>query len=85
MLDYDYVIYEVGSTGAVPSSVPGAAEFAYSVAEFEFAERLRARLAELPADAGVSVVGGGLTGIETAAELADQGRTVTLVCGGSRW
>ncbi|MCK2215275.1 FAD-dependent oxidoreductase [Actinomadura sp. ATCC 31491] len=81
-LDYDYVIYAVGSTGAVPASVPGAAEFAYSVAEFECAERLRARLAELPADAAVTVAGGGLTGIETAAELAEQGRTVTLVCGG---
>jgi NADH dehydrogenase len=30
----------------------------------------------------VYAVGGGLTGIETAAELAEQGRTVTLVCGG---
>ena len=28
-LHYDYVIYAVGSTGAVPASVPGAAEFAY--------------------------------------------------------
>ncbi|GAA3158495.1 NAD(P)/FAD-dependent oxidoreductase [Nonomuraea roseoviolacea] len=81
-LDYDYVIYAVGSTGAIPSSVPGAAEFAYSVAEFEFAERLRARLAEPPADAAITVVGGGLTGVETAAELADQGRAVTLICGG---
>ncbi|MEV2271886.1 NAD(P)/FAD-dependent oxidoreductase [Nonomuraea africana] len=82
-LDYDYVIHAVGSTGAVPASVPGAVDFAYSVAEFEFAERLRARLAELPADAAVTVVGGGLTGIETAAELAEQGRAVTLVCGGT--
>ncbi|KAB8188062.1 NAD(P)/FAD-dependent oxidoreductase [Microbispora catharanthi] len=80
-LDYDYVIYAVGSTGAVPSSVPGAAEFAYSIAEFEVAQRLRDRLAELPANAVVTVVGGGLTGIETAAELAEQGRKVTLVAG----
>ncbi|MEU9024003.1 FAD-dependent oxidoreductase [Actinomadura sp. NPDC048394] len=80
-LDYDYVVYAVGSTGAVPSSVPGAAEFAYSIAELESAERLRARLAELPADAAITVVGGGLTGIETAAELAEQGRKVTLVAG----
>jgi NADH dehydrogenase FAD-containing subunit len=29
----------------------------------------------------VTVVGGGLTGIETAAELAGQGRSITLVCG----
>ncbi|NUW45151.1 NAD(P)/FAD-dependent oxidoreductase [Nonomuraea rhodomycinica] len=82
-LDYDYVIYAVGSTGGVPSSVPGAAEFAFSVAEYESAQRLRARLAELPADAAITVVGGGLTGVETAAELADQGRAITLVCGGT--
>ena len=29
-LDYDYVVYAAGSTGATPSSVPGAAEFGYS-------------------------------------------------------
>lgn len=82
-LDYDHIIYAVGSTGAIPSSVPGAAEFAFSIAEFEFARRLRASLDELPLDAPVTVVGGGLTGIETAAELADRGRAVTLVCGGT--
>ncbi|WP_336215274.1 NAD(P)/FAD-dependent oxidoreductase [Nonomuraea sp. LPB2021202275-12-8] len=80
-LDYDYVIYAVGSTGAIPASVPGAAEFAFDIAELEPARRLRARLEELPVDAPVTVVGGGLTGIETAAELAEQGRRVTLVCG----
>jgi NADH:ubiquinone reductase (H+-translocating) len=82
-LDYDYVIYAVGSTGATPSSVPGAAEFAYPIAEFEYAQRLRAKLDELPPDAAVTVVGAGLTGTETAAELAEQGRRVTLVCGGT--
>ena len=81
--NYDYVIYAVGSTAAIPSSVPGAAEFAYPIAEFEVARRLRARLDELPVDAPITVVGGGLTGIETAAELAEQGRKVTLVCGGT--
>jgi NADH:ubiquinone reductase (H+-translocating) len=79
-LAYDYVIYAVGSTGAAPS-LPGVAEFAFSVAELELAQRLRARLDEMPLDAPVTVVGGGLTGIETAAELAEQGRAVTLVCG----
>ena len=72
-LDYDYVIYAVGSTGAAPSSVPGAAEFAYPIAEFEHAQRLRATLDELHPDAPITVVGAGLTGIETAAELAEQG------------
>jgi NADH dehydrogenase len=81
-LDYDYVIYAVGSTGAVPASVPGAVEFAYPIAELELAQRLRTAIDELHSDAPVTVVGAGLTGIETAAELAEQGRRVTLVCGG---
>lgn len=34
-----------------------------------------------PATATVTVVGAGPTGIETAAELAEAGRTVTLICG----
>ncbi|WP_225730592.1 MULTISPECIES: NAD(P)/FAD-dependent oxidoreductase [unclassified Nocardia] len=79
-LDYDHVIYAVGSTAAIPA-VPGAAEFAIPIAEFESARRVRARLDELPPDAPVTVVGGGASGIETAAELAEQGRAVTLVCG----
>jgi NADH:ubiquinone reductase (H+-translocating) len=80
-LAYDYVIYAVGSTGTVPAAVRGA-EFAYPVAELEQAQRLRAALDELHPDAPVTVVGAGLTGIETASELAEQGRKVTLVCGG---
>lgn len=82
VLNYDYLIYAVGSTGAVPEAVPGAREFAYPIAEFEQAERLRDALEELHPDAPVTVVGAGLTGIETASELAEQGRRVHLVCGG---
>ena len=82
VLDYDYLIYAVGSTGMLPAAVPGAAEFAYPVAEFEHAERLRDALDELHPDAPVTVIGAGLTGIETASELAEQGRRVSLVCGG---
>ncbi|BBX20482.1 FAD-dependent oxidoreductase [Mycolicibacterium duvalii] len=81
-LDYDYLVYAVGSTAAAPPSVPGVGEFAYPVAELEHAQRLRERLDTLGPDAPVTVVGGGLTGIEVAAELAEQGRHVTLVCGG---
>ena len=47
VLDYDYLIYAVGSTGAVPTAVPGAVEFAYPIAELEHAERLRDALDEL--------------------------------------
>ena len=79
-LDYDYLVYAVGSTGAA-LTVPGAAEFAYPISEYEHAERLRAAVAAAAADAPIVVVGAGPTGLETAAELAEQGRRVTLVCG----
>jgi NADH dehydrogenase len=78
-LSYDYLIYAVGSTGAIPS-VPGA-EFAYPISELEHAQDLRAALASAAATAPLVVVGAGPTGIETAAELAERGRNVTLVCG----
>jgi NADH dehydrogenase len=77
---YDYLIYAVGSGSADPS-VPGAAEFAYPTASLEEAQRLRSVVDRAPATATVTVVGGGPLGIETAAELAELGRTVTLVCG----
>ena len=77
---YDYLIYAVGSVSGEPR-VPGAAEYAYPIASMEDAERLRAVVDAAPATATVTVVGGGPTGIETAAELAEAGRTVTLVCG----
>ncbi|KUI25196.1 NAD(P)/FAD-dependent oxidoreductase [Mycobacterium sp. GA-2829] len=79
-LDYDYLIYAVGSTGAA-LEVPGAAEFAYPISEFEHGEPLRAALVDAAPDAPIVVVGAGPTGMEVAAELAEQGRRVTLVCG----
>ncbi|WP_144118591.1 NAD(P)/FAD-dependent oxidoreductase [Catellatospora sichuanensis] len=79
-LDYDYLIYAVGSGSADPS-VPGAAEHAYPIATLEEAQRLRPVVDAAPTSAALTVVGGGSTGIETASELAEQGRKVTLVCG----
>ncbi len=78
-LRYDYLIYAVGSTGAVPAGVPGAAEFAYPLSELELAEKLKARMYDVPLSAPIVVVGGGLTGIEAASEFAEAGRLVTLV------
>ncbi|MFD0290735.1 NAD(P)/FAD-dependent oxidoreductase [Streptomyces sp. NPDC127118] len=77
---YDYLIYAVGSGSAEPD-VPGAAEFAHPIATLEEARRLRPAVDAAPATAPVTVVGSGPTGIETAAELAEEGRAVTLVCG----
>ncbi|MFM9372771.1 NAD(P)/FAD-dependent oxidoreductase [Streptomyces sp. Da 82-17] len=80
-LAYDYLVYAVGSGSAAPD-VPGAAELAHPIATLEEAQRLRAVLDRAPSTAPVTVVGAGPSGIETAAELAEQGRRVTLVCGG---
>ncbi|MCC9157914.1 FAD-dependent oxidoreductase [Streptomyces parvulus] len=80
-LPYDYLVYAVGS-GASDPGVPGASEFAHSVSDLEAARRLRSALAAAPAQAPVTVVGSGPTGLETAAELAEEGHPVTLVCGG---
>lgn len=80
-LEYDYLIYAAGSGSAEPT-VPGVAEFAHPIATLEAAQRLRAVLDATPATAPVTVVGAGPTGIETAAELAEVGRRVTLLCGG---
>ncbi len=79
-LRYDYLIYAVGSTSARPT-VPGAHEYAWQISDFEHARRLRDRIDALALDAPVCVVGGGLTGIETAAELAEQRPAVTLISG----
>lgn len=79
-LAYDYLVYAVGSGSAEPD-VPGAAEFAHRCSLWEEARRLRAHLDEVPLTAPVTVVGAGPTGIETAAELAETGRAVTLICG----
>ncbi|MET9210666.1 MULTISPECIES: NAD(P)/FAD-dependent oxidoreductase [unclassified Nocardia] len=67
---YDTLVYALGSTGT-DQGVPGVAEYAHSLAGKQAALRLRARLGELPAGAPVVVVGGGLTGIEAATEIAE--------------
>jgi NADH dehydrogenase len=67
-LAYDTLVYALGSRMDV-ESVPGAAEHAHTVATAEEAARLRQRLG---AGDTVTVVGGGLTGIEAATELAEQ-------------
>ncbi|MPZ79225.1 MAG: oxidoreductase [Actinophytocola sp.] len=66
-LHYDTLIYALGSHADL-ESVPGVAEHAFTVAGAEQAVRLRDRLAS---GGTVTVVGGGLTGIEAATELAE--------------
>lgn len=85
-LGYDTLLYALGSHGA-DHGVPGVAEHAFDVADRPSALRLRERLDGLSgrgAGGHVLVVGDGLTGIETATEIAEArpGLSVTLVARG---
>ncbi|GAA2390776.1 FAD-dependent oxidoreductase [Streptomyces glaucosporus] len=68
-LEYDTLVYALGS-GWSDQGVPGAAEHAHELASRPGALRLRERLAGLDAGQAVAVVGGGLTGLEATAEIA---------------
>jgi NADH dehydrogenase FAD-containing subunit len=69
-LGYDTLLYALGSSVA-HHGVPGVAEYAFDVTGRASALRLRERLAGLEEGGTVLVVGEGLTGIETSAELAE--------------
>ncbi|MFC6010373.1 NAD(P)/FAD-dependent oxidoreductase [Nocardia lasii] len=69
-LTYDTLLYALGSTVA-DHDVPGVAEHAFHVASRPAALRLRARLDALGETDEVVVVGGNLTAIETATEIAE--------------
>ncbi|MEU5695478.1 FAD-dependent oxidoreductase [Actinosynnema sp. NPDC020468] len=79
-LAYDRLVYALGSRADL-DRVPGAREHAFTVASWDQAVALRARLASA---SRVVVTGGGLTGIEAATEIAEShpGVRVVLVTGG---
>jgi NADH:ubiquinone reductase (H+-translocating) len=66
-LRYDTLVYAAGSRADL-AAVPGAGEHAIGLADPEQAARLPERLA---AGGTLTVVGGGLTGIEAATEIAE--------------
>jgi NADH dehydrogenase FAD-containing subunit len=69
-LPYDILVYALGSV-ADTESVPGVAEFAYTLSSAQDAAALAGELDRLGAET-VVVAGGGLTGVESAAEIAEQ-------------
>ncbi|MFF2302099.1 NAD(P)/FAD-dependent oxidoreductase [Streptomyces sp. NPDC058128] len=69
-LAYDTLVYALGS-GWNDGGVPGTATHAHEISSRPGALRLRDRLAALDAGGTVVVVGGGLTGLEAATEIAE--------------
>ncbi|MFJ3940086.1 NAD(P)/FAD-dependent oxidoreductase [Streptomyces parvus] len=69
-LEYDTLVYALGSAWTT-QGVPGTTEHAHEIAGRDGALRLRDRLAALAPGSPVTVVGGGLTGVEAATELAE--------------
>jgi NADH dehydrogenase FAD-containing subunit len=82
-LEYDTLLYALGSTAA-DHGVPGVQEHAFHVAARPAALRLKQRLDELGESGTVLVVGGNLTAIEAATEIAESrpGLQVTLATSG---
>ncbi len=70
-LGYDYLLYALGSQ-TDHGRVRGAQQHTLAVGNAADAARLRERLPQLAAGSTLIVVGGGLTGIETATELAER-------------
>ncbi len=70
-LPYDYLLYTLGSTTDM-GSIPGVREHTLAVDNPADSLLLRNRLRRMTAGERVLVVGGGLTGIETATEIAEQ-------------
>jgi NADH dehydrogenase FAD-containing subunit len=82
-LAYDTLVYALGSTIEL-DAVPGVRAYTRALTGPEASDGLRSDLTRLPAGATVLVCGGGLTGIETAAEIAEAfpGLRVRLVTAG---
>ncbi len=77
VLHYDTLVYGLGSV-ADTVTVPGVEEHAYTLDTAQDAEVLAGRLARL--DRGTVVVGGsGLTGVESAAEIAERHSGLNVV------
>jgi NADH dehydrogenase FAD-containing subunit len=82
-LAFDRLIYTPGSRSNA-ASVPGAAAHAHTLDTAEASQRLAEAIAERP-DSRLLIVGGGLTGIQTAAQIAGRHPRahVTLVSSGT--
>jgi NADH dehydrogenase FAD-containing subunit len=69
-LAWDRLVYAVGSLAAAP--VPGAREHGFLLADLDGAEGAAAAITGAGPEPRVLVIGAGLTGVEAAAEVAEQ-------------
>ncbi len=80
-LSYDRLVLALGSELA-PAPIPGLAEHGFDIDTYEAATRLAAHLGSLPSRPATPgrytalVIGGGLTGVEAAAELGTRMREI---------
>jgi NADH:quinone reductase (non-electrogenic) len=85
-LEYDRLVLALGSRLNRPN-IPGLAEYAFDVDTYAGAVRLNAHIQALPRQPkspglySVVIVGAGLTGIETAAEMPGKLRSVLAAAG----
>ncbi|MER6089693.1 NAD(P)/FAD-dependent oxidoreductase [Streptomyces bluensis] len=77
VLPYDTLVYGLGSVAGT-SAVPGAEDHAYTLSSAQDAELLADRLGRLGSGT-VVVCGSGLTGIESAAEIAERHPELNVV------
>ncbi|MGQ5639603.1 MULTISPECIES: NAD(P)/FAD-dependent oxidoreductase [unclassified Streptomyces] len=77
VLHYDTLVYGLGSV-ADTAAVPGVGDHAYTLDSLQDAEMLADRLAWLGSGT-VVVVGSGLTGVESAAEIAERHPELNVV------
>ncbi len=81
-----FVVFALGSEIRAPASLTGGERLLGYKSEADF-ERTHELLGHLPESSSVVVVGGGITGVEIAGELAAHSRArvkVTLIHGGER-
>ncbi|BCJ70255.1 NAD(P)/FAD-dependent oxidoreductase [Polymorphospora rubra] len=77
VLHYDTLVYGLGGV-ADPAAVPGVEDHAFTLDSAQDAELLAGRLARLGSGT-VVVAGTGLTGVESAAEIAERYPELTVV------
>lgn len=79
---FDHLVYAVGSCAS--AAIPGAREHAFLLGDLEGAQGAADAIRSAVPRPRITVIGGGLTGVEAAAELAEAHPKpgVTLLCAG---